>query len=146
MQLFRDFYYIVFVKPSVLNSQIQANIYLLRYICSVISDTRRSVRFQQTITKNVRSIFLKLRLLLWTGNPRMYTAARFHRIYSPSGVAGRGQQLARAWAGRLTWKIVTFFSTERFTCNASSVLSLSGSRPRAVLMSPPPCIRPRDQL
>lgn len=47
---------------------------------------------------------------------------------------------------QLTWKMVTFLRTARFTCRASSVFSLSGSNPRAVLMSPPPCILPRDQL
>lgn len=63
MQLFRDFYHIIVVKLSVLNSQIQANIYLLRYICSVISDIRRSAptnnhekrsfHFSQTLTSVV---------------------------------------------------------------------------------------------
>lgn len=40
---------------------------------------------------------------------------------------------------------LTFLRTLKLTCNASSVFNLSGSRPRAVFMSPPPCILPLDQ-
>lgn len=41
--------------------------------------------------------------------------------------------------------LLTFFKTVKLTCKASSVLSLSGSKPKAVLISPPPCILPLDQ-
>ncbi len=36
----------------------------------------------------------------------------------------------------------TFFKTLKLTCNASSVFNLSGNKPKAVFISPPPWIRP----